>query len=131
MQSLIDEGRITEEEARVHPHRNLILRAVDGVHEPEPDLFTLEAAPGDRLLLCSDGCSGVPRRRPRSREILGDGHRRATRPSSWSAPPSPPGSSDNVTVVVADVVEDDDEADAVRGPLVVGAAAEAPQRGAR
>ena len=42
VQSLIDEGRITEDEARVHPHRNLILRAVDGVHEPEPDVFTLE-----------------------------------------------------------------------------------------
>ena len=44
VQSLIDEGRITEDEARVHPHRNLILRAVDGVHEPEPDVFTLEVA---------------------------------------------------------------------------------------
>ena len=37
VQSLIDEGRITEEDSRVHPHRNLILRAVDGVHETEPD----------------------------------------------------------------------------------------------
>ena len=37
VQSLVDEGRITEQEARVHPHRNLILKAVDGVHEPEPD----------------------------------------------------------------------------------------------
>ena len=46
VQSLIDEGRITEDEARVHPHRNLILRAVDGVHEPEPDVFTLEVALG-------------------------------------------------------------------------------------
>ncbi len=42
MQSLIDEGRITEEEARVHPHRNLILKALDGVHEADPDLFVLE-----------------------------------------------------------------------------------------
>ena len=59
VQSLIDEGRITEEESRVHPHRNLILEALDGVHETEPDLFHVELAPGDRLLLCSDGASGV------------------------------------------------------------------------
>ncbi len=59
VQSLIDEGRITEEESRVHPHRNLILKALDGVHEAEPDLFVIELAPGDRLLLCSDGASGV------------------------------------------------------------------------
>src|SRR6476620_7805079 len=42
VQGLIDEGRITEDEARVHPHRNLILRAVDGVHEPEPDTFVVD-----------------------------------------------------------------------------------------
>src|SRR5919112_396936 len=59
VQTLIDEGRITEAEARVHPHRNLILKALDGVHEAEPDLFVIELAPGDRLLLCSDGASGV------------------------------------------------------------------------
>ena len=45
VQTLIDEGRITEEEARVHPHRNLILRALDGVRDDEPDLFTVELEP--------------------------------------------------------------------------------------
>ena len=122
VQSLIDEGRITEDEARVHPHRNLILRAVDGVHEPEPDVFTLEVAPGDRILLCSDGCSGRAHRR------------RAGAASSARAPPDhaavalvraslDAGSSDNVTVVVADVVDDDavDDAEttaaAVTGPM--------------
>ena len=59
VQTLIDEGRITEEEARVHPHRNLILRAIDGNHDLDPDLFVLPVQLGDRLLLCSDGASGV------------------------------------------------------------------------
>src|SRR3954447_13042513 len=59
VQTLADEGRITEADSRVHPHRNIILRAVDGVHDTEPDLFYLDARAGDRLLLCSDGCSGV------------------------------------------------------------------------
>ncbi len=128
VQSLIDEGRITEEEARVHPHRNLILRAVDGVHEPEPDVFTLDAAPGDRLLLCSDGCSGSLDDAA-LRGLLGEGtpEQAATElvRSALAA-----GSTDNVTVVVADVVEEDDETDPSdpTGPLVVGAAAETPKR---
>ncbi len=132
VQSLIDEGRITEDEARVHPHRNLILRAVDGVHEPEPDVFTLGVAAGDRILLCSDGCSGVLSDEELAR-ILGEGTPDHAAVSlvreSLDA-----GSSDNVTVVVADVVEDteaddtDTTASAVIGPMVVGAAAEAPRR---
>ena len=103
VQSLIDEGRITEDEARTHPHRNLILRAVDGVHETDPDLFYIELAPGDRLLLCSDGASGVLDH-DRLADILGTGSVdyavvELIR-SSLDA-----GSSDNITCVVADVEE--------------------------
>ncbi|WP_036225973.1 PP2C family serine/threonine-protein phosphatase [Marmoricola sp. URHB0036] len=132
VQSLIDEGRITEDEARVHPHRNLILRAVDGVHEPEPDVFTLEVAAGDRILLCSDGCSGVLSDDDLAR-FLADGTPDHVAVSLVSASLEA-GSSDNVTVVVADVVDDDavDDTDtnasAVTGPMLVGAAAEAPRR---
>ncbi len=57
VQSLVDEGRITEAEARTHPHRALILRALQGGHTVDPDLFTLDVQPGDRVLLCSDGLS--------------------------------------------------------------------------
>jgi serine/threonine protein phosphatase PrpC len=132
VQSLIDEGRITEDEARVHPHRNLILRAVDGVHEPEPDVFTLEVATGDRILLCSDGCSGVLADDELAR-ILIDGTPDHAAVSLISASLEA-GSSDNVTVVVADVIDDDAEDDAdttasaATGPMLVGAAAEAPRR---
>jgi protein phosphatase len=132
VQSLIDEGRITEDEARVHPHRNLILRAVDGVHEPEPDVFTLEVATGDRILLCSDGCSGVLSDDDLAR-YLGEGTPDHVAVSLVSASLEA-GSSDNVTVVVADVIDDDavDDTDttasAVTGPMLVGAAAEAPRR---
>src|SRR3954470_9925068 len=59
VQTLVDEGRISEEDSRVHPHRNIILRAVDGVHDTEPDLFSVDLEPGDRVMLCSDGCSGA------------------------------------------------------------------------
>src|SRR3954449_2922862 len=140
VQSLIDEGRITELESRTHPHRNLILRAVDGVHETDPDLFEVELAPGDRLLLCSDGASGVldPHRLA---DILGTGSVDYAAVELVRASLEA-GSSDNVTCVVADVVPLDPEptngtapasgsAGASSGPLLVGAAAEQARPGAR
>ncbi len=122
VQSLVDEGRITEDEARVHPHRNLILRAVDGVHEPEPDLFTSDIEPGDRLLFCSDGCSGVLDDEALAALLALDPLENAAARLVSSALDA--GSSDNVTVVVAEVV--DDEVGTAAPALVVGAAASAP-----
>ena len=55
VQTLIDEGRISEEESHTHPHRNLILQAVDGFSNLDPDLEIIELEVGDRLLFCSDG----------------------------------------------------------------------------
>ncbi|KPC63201.1 MerR family transcriptional regulator [Streptomyces chattanoogensis] len=59
VQSLIDEGRLTPEEAPTHPDRALLLRALGGGPEVAPDLHLLEARPGERYLLCTDGLSGV------------------------------------------------------------------------
>ena len=59
VQSLVDEGKITEDDVATHPHRSLLLRALDGRTIAEPDLAPLETYPGDRYLLCSDGLSGV------------------------------------------------------------------------
>ncbi|HET8604624.1 MAG TPA: protein phosphatase 2C domain-containing protein [Marmoricola sp.] len=127
VQSLIDEGRITEEEARVHPHRNLILRAVDGVHEPEPDVFVHDLAVGDRVLLCSDGCSGALED-DQLAALLGAGTvEQACTDLVRSSIEA--GSSDNVTVVVAEVVDEDAAAALPTAPVVVGAAAEMPRRG--
>ena len=132
VQGLIDEGRITEEESRTHPHRNLILKAVDGVHEAEPDLFTIDVAAGDRLLLCSDGASGVLDS-DRLADILGSGTPDYAAVEVVRASLEA-GSSDNITCVVADVVEGGaDDAAAGTGdgdpaePLLVGAAAELPR----
>jgi protein phosphatase len=58
VQSLIDEGRITEIEAKTHPHRSLIMRALDGRHTVDADLQIIDLHPDDRILLCSDGLSG-------------------------------------------------------------------------
>ena len=134
VQSLIDEGRITDDEARTHPHRNLILRAVDGVHETDPDLFLLDVQPGDRILLCSDGCSGVLDDR-RLADILGTGTVDFAVVELVRASLDA-GSSDNITCIVADVVDADGAADpdtsaaATTGPMLVGAAADQPRRAA-
>jgi PPM family protein phosphatase len=130
VQSLIDEGRITTDDARVHPHRNLILKALDGVHEAEPDLFELEMLAGDRLLLCSDGVSGVLDD-GRLADILSTGSPDYAAVELVRASLEA-GSSDNVTCVVADVldastpvVDDDPE------PMLVGAAAKLRRRAPR
>jgi protein phosphatase len=62
VQKLIDAGRITEEEALYHPRRNVLMRVLgDDSQDIQFDVHQLEAAPGDRFLLCSDGlCSYVP-----------------------------------------------------------------------
>jgi len=121
VQSLIDEGRITEEESRVHPHRNLILKALDGMREVEPDLFMVELEAGDRLMLCSDGVSGVLTD-GRLADILATGSCDYAAVEMIRAALEA-GSTDNVTCLVADVLESD-HAPEEGEPLLVGAAAE-------
>jgi PPM family protein phosphatase len=59
VQMLVDNGEITAEEAERHPRRNLMIRAIDGIHELNVDLSQHPAVVGDRYLVCSDGLSGV------------------------------------------------------------------------
>jgi protein phosphatase len=127
VQTLIDEGRITEEQSRTHPHRNLILKALDGRRHEEPDLFELEAVAGDRLLVCSDGACGVlPAER--LQELLADGTPEYAAVELVRASLEA-GSTDNVTCVVGDIVEGEPLAEAPS--LLVGAAADLPRRPTR
>lgn len=59
VQSLVDEGRLTPEAAASHPQRSLVMRALQSSVPAEPDLAMLQAKAGDRYLLCSDGLSDV------------------------------------------------------------------------
>ena len=60
VQRLVDSGRITEEEAMVHPRRSVLMRVLGDVDSnPEIDTMVMRTHPGDRWLLCSDGLSGV------------------------------------------------------------------------
>ncbi|RYZ25575.1 MAG: serine/threonine-protein phosphatase, partial [Propionibacteriaceae bacterium] len=59
VQSLVDEGRISEAEASVHPHRSLLLRVLNGQPGADAEASLLEMAAGDRLMFCSDGLCGL------------------------------------------------------------------------
>ncbi|MDO5663461.1 MAG: protein phosphatase 2C domain-containing protein [Brachybacterium sp.] len=58
VQELVDRGEITEEQARRHPYRNMVTRALGAGASNEPDFWAIPAEPGDRMLICSDGLSG-------------------------------------------------------------------------
>ncbi|MFD3502627.1 MerR family transcriptional regulator [Streptomyces sp. NPDC058676] len=104
VQALIDEGRLTPEEATAHPQRSLLLKALPSAAPATPDLRLHDAHPGDRYLLCSDGLSTVVPD-DRIRTLLTstpapDGAVRALIAEANAA-----GGPDNVSCVVADVVE--------------------------
>lgn len=59
VQKLVESGSITAEDARVHPERNIITKALGTEPEENYDIFEIPIKPGDRLLLCSDGLSDM------------------------------------------------------------------------
>lgn len=103
VQTLVDEGRITAEQAHTHPQRSLIMRALTG-SEVEPTLTMREARAGDRYMLCSDGLSDVV-----SEETLADTLGSIADPKECADRlielALRGGGPDNVTVVLADVVD--------------------------
>ena len=124
VQALVDEGRLSEQEANTHPQRSLVTRALDGRDGIELDLSVREVRVGDRYLLCSDGLTGPVGSRDTLLEAL-----QLPEPQEavdrLVALALRGGGPDNVTVIVADVVDEDHVAQ--DRPIVAGAAAEAPQ----
>jgi PPM family protein phosphatase len=120
VQTLVDEGRITAEEAGQHPQRSLLMRALDGRGNPDPDLSVREVRLGDRYLLCSDGLSGVvPFETIAEALSISDPDAAVEKLVGLALEAGGP---DNITCIVADVVESDTAP--AEHPLVVGAAAE-------
>lgn len=127
VQRLVDEGRITEEEATTHPQRSLLMRALGSGDHVEPDLSVREVRAGDRYLICSDGLSGVVSHQTMEETL-----------ASYQGPQETiqeliqlalrGGGPDNITCIVADVL-DVDSNDTLAGqltdtPVIVGAVAE-------
>ncbi len=122
VQTLVDAGRITEEQAATHPKRSLLMRALDGMNPVEADLSVREARIGDRYLLCSDGLSGVIDAAAIAGSLtMSDPTGCVTRLVDLALERGAP---DNVTVVVADVIPAGSSPDTLFSPVVVGAAGE-------
>ncbi|HYN94895.1 MAG TPA: PP2C family serine/threonine-protein phosphatase [Pilimelia sp.] len=118
VQMLVDEGRISAEEASSHPQRSLLTRALDG-RDIEPEYSVRPVRAGDRYLICSDGLSGVV-----SAETIAETLREYVDPQQCVerlvALALRGGGPDNITVVVADATDEDIVESA---PIVGGAAA--------
>ncbi|MFE0802598.1 protein phosphatase 2C domain-containing protein [Streptomyces sp. NPDC058812] len=102
VQSMVDEGRITPEEATSHPQRSLLVRALGGGADATPDMRLRDAQREDRYLLCSDGLSTVVPTAEIRRVLTDAGEpEHAVRELVTLANGS--GGPDNVSCVVADV----------------------------
>ncbi|HXW88570.1 MAG TPA: protein phosphatase 2C domain-containing protein [Streptosporangiaceae bacterium] len=127
IQSLVDEGRLSPAAAANHPQRSLIMRALQGSTEAEPDLAIHEAMLGDRYLLCSDGLTDVVSDDD-VHEVL------STVPDAGQAVDHlitlaiRNGGPDNVTCIVADVVDESGPIAPTRKAVLAGAAANGDAR---
>jgi serine/threonine protein phosphatase PrpC len=123
VQRLVDTGRISEEEALVHPRRSVLMRVLGDIEQfPEVDIDTYETKPGDRWMACSDGLSGVVPYQLMKNILLSNvdiqeaGELLVGEALEFGAP-------DNVTVVLVDVVDAQDEIEFSPGRILVGSAA--------
>lgn len=125
VQALIDQGRIRPEEASTHPQRSLLLRALDGRTDADPDLSMLAAQVGDRYLICSDGLP-VAVSDDQILQALVAVAEPAEAVLALIDLAIKGGAPDNVTCIVADVIDTDlSEIPPTKAPVVVGAAAAA------
>jgi PPM family protein phosphatase len=130
VQQLVDEHRITPEEAEDHPQRSLVTRVMTGQDDDEPDLSMRELKAGDRYLLCSDGLSDFVRR-DIIEEILSESPNPSAAADRLIEVALKASARDNVTVVVADVVDLRDSEAPSTSPQIVGAASLRDREGKR
>ena len=103
VQLLVDQGHISQEAAGTHPQRNLVLQALTGEEVMEPTMTVHEALAGDRFMLCSDGLTDVVGHAALATALAtGEPQECAERLLALALEA---GARDNVTVIVADVVE--------------------------
>ena len=98
--ALVAMGAITEEEARFHPRRNIITRAVGLDTLPAPDIRVCGWQAGDMLLLCSDGLSGALEDAGIAAILTDSGIRFAEKPDALIRAALEAGSTDNITVAL-------------------------------
>jgi serine/threonine protein phosphatase PrpC len=118
VQRLVDSGRITPDEARVHPRRSVLMRVLGDVDSaPEVDTFAMTTKPGDRWLLCSDGLSDFVDDED-IEKILAEGASAKATGDRLVKITLDHGAPDNVTAVILDIGDTLPE----RKPVIVGSA---------
>ena len=105
VEELVDAGEITADEARVHPSRSVITRALGSDPDMYADHFTIDVSAGDRVLLCSDGLSSMVEDSQIEAIAVSSATPQAA-VDNLVAAALQEGGHDNVTVVVVDVVDD-------------------------
>ncbi len=105
VEELVDAGEITADEARIHPSRSIITRALGSDPDMYADHFTLDVSTGDRIILCSDGLSSMVSDKDIEELAISNVTPQAAADTLVSAALTA-GGHDNVTVIVVDVVED-------------------------
>ncbi len=129
VQNLVDEGRITADEAQTHPQRSLVTRVLTGAPDDEPDLVVRQGRIGDRYVIASDGLTDYVAR-DTVHEVLTTTADPGETADRLVALALRAGAPDNVTVVVGDLVDISHHPAPPTQPQVVGAAA-ARQTGTR
>ena len=105
VEELVDAGKITADEARLHPSRSIITRALGSDPDMYADHFTLDIAQGDRIIVCSDGLSSMVPDKTIEELAVSSVTPQAAADTLVSAALTA-GGHDNVTVIVIDVLED-------------------------
>jgi serine/threonine protein phosphatase PrpC len=111
---LVRRGDLTPAQAAIHPHRSVITRALGTDGEVEPDVIEMDLAVGDRIMLCSDGLTGMVADTD-ILEIMAAGEDAQKTAEMLVKAALLGGGEDNVTVIVVDVTAEDDSSDAAGG----------------
>jgi protein phosphatase len=104
VQRLVDEGKLTAQEAEIHPQRSILTRALGVDESLQVDQGAIEPRPGDRLLLCSDGLTGMVDEERITRLLTENPDPQAAADTLVTAA-NDAGGQDNITAVVIDVLE--------------------------
>jgi serine/threonine protein phosphatase PrpC len=104
VERLVEEGRLTPQEAEIHPQRSILTRAIGVEGDVQVDQGTIEVSPGDRLLLCSDGLTGMVGEEEITRILTERSDPQAAADALIEAA-NEAGGQDNITAVVIDVAD--------------------------
>lgn len=104
VQEMVERGRLTDEQARLHPRSSMLTRALGIEQEVDVSLYEGEALPGDRFLLATDGLTGMVSETALRELLAGDGAAETVVARLVDAA-NEAGGTDNITVVVVDVTD--------------------------